>query len=193
MTETTVWARQTRFLHLGLAMTISFQLLISLVMAAPEDGEKRSVIESLSFEVHEWVGMAALLIVLAHWFWSVNAQDNSGIRHLFPWGKIGRASVMEDLRQLKNRKLPEGGGTGGLPGFVHGLGFLAATGMAVTGGVLFFILPEDGSKNALAEVFHNIHGFIANFVWAYWGGHLATAILHKKMGHDTVKNMFNFR
>ena len=187
----TVWARQTRFLHFGLATTVTFQLFMSLAMEAPKAGRTRSAIESLSFEAHEWVGMAALAIVMAHWIWSLTARDNSNIRHLFPWGKKGLASVMQDLQGLMKMKLPEGGGRGGLPGFVHGLGFLAATGMALTGGVLFFVLPEDGSRNELARLFHNIHGFIANFVWAYWGGHLATAILHKKMGHDTVKNMFH--
>lgn len=191
MAASTVWARQTRFLHFGLAATVTFQLFISQVMAAPEAGEKRSAIESLTFEIHEWVGMAALLIVIAHWLWSIGAQDNSNIRNLFPWGKSGRAAVMADIRELKSMRLPDGGGQGGLPGFIHGLGFLAVTAIAVTGGVLFFIFPEDGSKNALAEVFHNLHGFIANFVWAYWGGHLAAAFLHKRMGHDTVKNMFN--
>lgn len=191
MTESTVWARPTRLLHFGLATTVTFQLLISLVMEAPEAGEKRSAFESLSFEIHEWVGMAALFVVLAHWIWSIRSRDNSNIGYLFPWGKTGLESVMNDLRALKNRRLPEGGGQGGLPGFMHGLGFLAVTGMAATGGILFFILPEDGSKNALAELFHHIHGFIANFVWAYWGGHLAAALLHKMMGHDTVKNMFD--
>jgi cytochrome b561 len=189
--ESPVWARKTRFLHFGLALTVTFQLLISLVMEAPKAGKQHSFIESLSFEAHEWAGMLALLVVLAHWIWSVRAQDNSSIRHLFPWGREGRASVMEDLRQLKNMKLPEGGGKGGLPGFIHGLGFLTATAMAVTGGILFFILPEDGSRNAVANNFYHIHGFIANFIWAYWWGHIATALLHKWMGHDTVKNMFD--
>jgi cytochrome b561 len=193
VTFPTVWAKQTRFLHFGLATTVSFQLLISLVMEAPEAGEKRSLLESLSFEIHEWVGMLALLVVLAHWAWSMTAKDNSNIRHLFPGGKAGRASVLADLDLLKARKLPDGGGRGGLPGLMHGLGFLAATGMALTGGVLFFILPEDGSKNDLAELIHHVHGFIANFVWAYWWGHIAAAFLHKRMGHDTVKAMFNLR
>ena len=191
MKASTVWARPTRFLHFGLATTVKFQLLLSLVMEAPEAGRTRSAIESLSFETHEWVGMTALAVVVAHWIWSISARDNSNIRTLFPWGKDGLASVMSDLRELKSMRLPEGGGRGGLPGFVHGLGFLAATAMALTGGILFFILPEDGSKNEWAEIFHHIHGFIANFVWAYWGGHLAVAVFHKKMGHDTVKNMFD--
>lgn len=193
MSESTVWAKQTRFLHFGLATTVSFQLLISLVMEAPESGEKRTLLESLSFEIHEWVGMLALLVVLAHWAWSLIAKDNSNIRQLFPWGKAGRASVLADLSLLKAGKLPGGGGRGGLPGLMHGLGFLAVTGMALTGGVLFFILPEDGSKNDLAELIHHVHGFIANFVWAYWGGHLAAAFLHKRMGHDTVRAMFDLR
>ncbi len=191
MNESKVWARQTRFLHFGLAATVTFQLLISLVMEAPEAGEKRSVLESTTFEIHEWVGMAALLVVIIHWIWSLRAKDNSNLRFLFPWGKEGFSSMMKDLREIKSLKLPEGGGRGGLPGFVHGLGFLSATGMALTGGILFFILPEDGSKNATAELFHDIHGFIANFIWAYWWGHIAAAVIHKKMGHDTVKNMFD--
>lgn len=193
MSEAAVWSRKTRFLHFGLATTISFQLLISLIMAAPEAGEKRSVLEAVTFEIHEWVGMAALLIVLAHWVWSLSAKDNSSIANLFPWGRAGRASVLADIASLKARRLPEGGGRGGLPGFVHGLGLLGATGMALTGGVLFFILPEDGSKNDLAELIHHVHGFIANFVWAYWWGHIAAAFLHKKLGHDTVRNMFDLR
>ncbi len=191
MTESTVWARQTRFLHFGMAITVSFQLLISLIMEAPEAGEKRSALELLSFEIHEWVGMLAVLIILVHWIWSMSSRDNSSIKTLFPWGAEGRASVMNDLRQLKSMKLPEGGGRGGLPGFMHGLGFLAVTGMALTGAILFFILPEDGSKNDMAELVHDVHGFIANFAWAYWWGHLAAAFVHKRMGHDTVKNMFN--
>ena len=193
MTFPTVWAKQTRFLHFGLATTVSFQLLISLVMEAPEAGEKRTALEALTFEIHEWVGMLAVLIVLVHWAWSLVAKDNSNIKYLFPWCRAGRASVLADIALLKARKLPEGGGKGGLPGLAHGLGFLAATGMALTGAVLFFILPEDGSKNDLAEFIHHVHGFIANFVWAYWWGHIAAAFLHKRMGHDTVKAMFNLR
>ncbi len=188
--ESSVWARQTRFLHFGLATTITMQLMLSLVMEGP--GHKnRSMIESLTFEAHEWIGMAALLVVLLHWIWSLSARDNSNIRHLFPWVGEGRKALLADISALKEMKLPEGGGRGGLPGFIHGLGFLAATGMAFTGGVLFFILPEDGSKNALAHQFHEMHEFLANFIWAYWGGHIAAAFLHKRMGHDTVKNMFN--
>ena len=192
MMASQVWARQTRFLHFGLATTITLQLMLSLVMEGPGH-RNRSAAEALFFEAHEWLGMAALLVVIAHWIWSLSAGDNSNIRHLFPWGGEARRGLIADIALLKQMKLPEGGGQGGLPGFIHGLGFLAATAMAITGGVLFFTLPEDGSKNAIAHDFHEIHEFFANFIWAYWGGHLAAAFLHKRMGHDTVKNMFNFR
>lgn len=193
MSEQNSWAKPTRFLHLGLAATVTFQLFISLVMEEPEEGKVHTAFESLSFEAHEWVGMLAVLIVFCHGLWIFVAKDNSNFRNLFPLSAAGRAQVMSDIRNMFHGKLPEGGGQGGLPGLVHGLGFLAVAAMALTGAVLFVLEPWEGGKTLIGDVSHEMHEIISNLVWAYWGGHLATAMLHKRMGHDTVKNMFTLR
>ena len=186
------WSIQTRWLHVGMALTVSLQLAISLIMEAPDE-ESASQLARAAFEAHEAVGMAALLIVLAHWIWSLSSQVDGGLARLFPWSGSGWVEVKTDIGQVMKGQLPEGGSRGGLPGFVHGLGFLAVTGMVLTGAVLFFIFPETGKPNATVEFFAGIHEFIATFVWIYWGGHIALGVLHKKLGHSTVQDMFSFK
>lgn len=188
----TTWSIQTRWLHFGMALTVSFQLFISLVMEAP-DHEDASNLARAAFEAHEFVGMAALAIVLLHWLWSLSSQADGGLGRLFPWGPSGLAAVKKDLAMIMKGKLPDGGARGGLPGFVHGLGFLAVTAMVITGGVLFFIFPETGKPDDTVEFVAEIHEFIATFVWIYWGAHLALGVLHKKLGHSTVQDMFNLK
>ena len=186
------WSVQTRWLHLGLAVTVSLQLALSLVMEPPIK-KSASDLAHAAFEAHEAVGITAIVIVLAHWLWSLFSQGGGGLAHLFPWSGSAWAEVKADLRLLMNRQLPEGGPRGGLPGLVHGLGFLAVTGMALTGAVLFILFPETGKPDDTVKFFVEIHEFISSFVWVYWGGHVALAFLHKRAGHTTVQEMFNLK
>lgn len=191
MTQTK-WSLPTRWLHAGLALTVSLQLLISLVMEPP-DKEHATALARAAFEAHEAVGLTAVLIVLIHWLWSAVGRSDGGLAHLFPWNGAAWAEVKADIAGLMNRRLPDGGPRGGLPGLVHGLGFLAVTGMAATGAVLFVIFPETGKPSDTVEFFAEIHEFIANFVWVYWFGHIGLALLHKWAGHPNVKEMFSFK
>lgn len=186
------WSIQTRLLHLGLALTVSLQLMVSLVMEAP-DHEDASKLARAAFEAHEFIGLAALLIVVLHWLWSLSSRADGGLAHLFPWGGAALAQVKADTSALLKGRLPDGGPRGGLPGFAHGLGFLAVTAMAITGGVLFIIFPEVGEPSETVEAVAEVHEFIATLVWVYWGGHIALGVLHKGAGHSTIKDMFNLK
>jgi cytochrome b561 len=186
------WSVQTRWLHMGLALTVTLQLAISLIMEPPDE-KSASALARAAFEAHEAVGIAAVIIVLAHWLWSLSSRADGGLVRLFPWGGSAWLEVKSDVSKLMNRQLPDGGARGGLPGLVHGLGFLAVSGMALTGAVLFVLFPETGKPDDAVEFIADIHSFIANFVWAYWGGHVALALLHKKAGHSTVQDMFNLK
>ena len=186
------WSIQTRLLHMGMAITVSLQLFVSLVMEAPDEKDASDLAQA-AFEVHEVIGMAALLIVVLHWLWSLSSQADGGIARLFPWGGAALAEVKADIGKLMQRQLPDGGSRGGLPGLVHGLGFLAVSGMVISGGVLFFIFPETGEPGATVEFFAEIHEFIANLVWLYWIGHIALGVMHKRAGHTTVQEMFNLK
>jgi cytochrome b561 len=186
------WSVQTRWLHMGLALTVTLQLAISLIMEPPDE-KSASALARAAFEAHEAVGIAAVIIVLAHWLWSLSSRTDGGLARLFPWSGSAWLEVKSDVSRLMNRQLPDGGARGGLPGLVHGLGFLAVSGMALTGAALFVLFPETGKPDDTVEFIADIHSFIANFVWAYWGGHVALALLHKKAGHSTVQDMFSLK
>lgn len=186
------WTVQTRWLHMGLALTVTLQLALSLIMEPPDE-KSASAVARAAFEAHEAVGVAAVIIVLVHWLWTLSSRADGGLVRLFPWNGAAWVEVKSDTVKLMNRHLPDGGARGGLPGFVHGLGFLAVTGMALTGAILFVIFPETGKPSDTVEVFADIHSFISNFVWAYWGGHVALAFLHKQAGHGVVQDMFSLK
>ena len=185
------WSLPTRFLHLGLVATVTFQLLISFVMAEPD--HKGGPMARLAFEAHEVIGLSALLIVFLHWVWTFTNQTDGGLRNLFPWFGQERQKLFEEVRAMLRGHFPEGESRGGLVGLIHGLGLLAVTAIAVTGGILFLLFPETGEPGVVAEAFAELHEGLASLVWVYWLGHGGIAIVHHAMGHDTVKNMFNFK
>ncbi len=186
------WDLPTRYLHIGLAATVTLQLTISLLMEAPDE-ESASALARAAFEAHEVVGITALLIVLAHWLWTLRNRAEHGLARLFPWRGAAWAEVKSDLRGLLHRQLPQGGPRGGLPGLIHGLGLLAVTGMVATGGLLFILFPESGEPDATVEFIAGIHEFIATLVWIYWGSHIALGISHSLAGHRTMQDMFNLK
>ncbi len=191
MDKSDYWQRPTRYLHLGLVLTVTAQLLLSLVMATPHGDRLRSALQTGSFAVHEWVGMSTLVIVILHWLWSLRIHHAASLGHLFPWRGTGRRQVIGELRALLQGRLPKDETQGGLAGLVHGLGLLAVTAIAISGGVLFFLIPENGLP--ASDTVHNlgdIHSFIATFVWLYWGAHIAMALLHHVLGHDTLRRIF---
>jgi len=186
------WSIPTRLLHMAMAFTVTLQLLLSLVMAPPDE-EHTGTLARFAFEVHQWVGLAAAVVVIFHWLWSTLSRQDGGLAHLFPWDGLARAAIKDDLGKLRHRQLPDGGPRGGLPGLVHGLGFLAVTGMALSGSVLFILYPENGKPGATVETVAEIHAFVANFVWVYWFGHVAMALGHRRAGHPNVKEMFTLK
>lgn len=186
------WSLATRVLHLSMVITVSAQLALSLIMAPPNE-ENASILASTAFEAHEAFGVAALLIVLAHWLWMLIKQTDGGIANLFPWFGKAREEVINDVKALLKGQLPQGGVRGGLPGFIHGMGFLAVTGIAISGGLLFVLLPENGPFPGSVKFLAETHEFFGPLVWTYWGAHSAVALLHHRMGHTTLKDMFSFR
>jgi len=191
--QTSVWDRPTRFLHLGLALTVTIQLLVSLFMVPPGSHHPSTFLEHAEFLVHEWVGLCALCIVLAHWTWSILSSGSASLGHLFPFSRDGLRRIAVELRGLLSGRLARGGPRRGLPGLVHGLGLVAVSAIAVTGGMLFVMIPENGDPGALAHHIGDLHSLIATLVWTYWFGHIGMALLHQFAGDDTLRRMFRLR
>jgi len=186
--------RPTRWLHAGIAIGVTAQLGLSLVMNAPDDKDEilASGLPLLLFQAHELIGFVLLTLLLLHWLWSLSGHVQGGFGHLFPWLSKERINTIRwELTETLKLKLSDPEKNNALAGAVHGLGLLAATSMAATGAVIFFNLSNAGHMTRLGEAFHNIHGFIAPLMWAYLIGHFAISVIHKRLGHTNVKDMFS--
>ena len=167
------WDMPTRILHWLLVVTICLQLATSFLVDDPHT--------RLYFYVHEYIGLLAGLVILAHWMWS---YANGDLRIMFPWGGERWAKVKSEFRELLHGKLSMGGRQPGLSSFVHGLGFLTVSMMAFTGFLIYEVIP--GGRGASANSHHyqaftnlsGIHAFFSYFLWAYMIGHVGTALLH---------------
>jgi cytochrome b561 len=185
--------RLTRWLHALMASGVAFQLLLSLVLEAPNERHKTplSGLPLLIFKTHENVGVALMALLVLHWLWSLSGHVQGGVGHLFPWFSGARISeVVGEAKELLKFHLPNPAIDNALAGATHGLGLLVATGMAGSGTVIFFNLSESGHMTSLGKVFAEVHGSLATFMWIYLIGHVATAVLHKWQGHDSIKEIF---
>lgn len=185
----TNWSLHTKFLHLGLVITVTAQLLLSLVMSEP--GHKNGILGHYAYEMHEVIGLTALAIVLIHWAWSMLSKQEGGIKRFFPIGAQGRALVVEDIKNIFRRNF-SAINEKGLPSLIQGLGLLAVTAAAMSGFFIFLTLPETGKPGNVAKGFMEFHEEITTFVWIYWVGHGGAAMLHHFSGSDIVRRMFNF-
>ena len=85
-----IWSPLTKFLHIGMVVTIVTQLVISLVMEIPAPPPAQAQgIGATFFEIHEIVGLVAAVFILLHWLWLFKAPDNS-FADFFPWNSSGR-------------------------------------------------------------------------------------------------------
>lgn len=186
------WQRTTRWLHGFIAAGISGQLLLSLVMANPHRLQQASEFGRFALDAHEMLGLATLLFMFVHWIWLMLPRSDIGFAHLFPYSRSSWQQVMTDVRHLwQKHELPPVAERGGLSGFIHGLGFLTASMMVLTGLGLYLVLELGGGVKS--DTFHtlgNIHGLFGNLMWAYLAGHVLAAAWHQYRGFPVITNMF---
>lgn len=184
----------TRWLHAGMALGITWQLLSSLAMEIPKPGVARSALEAAAFKTHELVGISVLMLMLVHWLWQFSGHLPKGFGRLFPWFSAqGRKAVLGAVRQLVRLKPDNLQQSDCLAGGIHGLGLLAATAMAASGGVLYFGLGENGTMSPAVHAIAEFHSFMATFMWIFLIGHTVMAIVHQWLGHHTLSDMFDFK
>ncbi|HEU0071810.1 MAG TPA: cytochrome b/b6 domain-containing protein [Alphaproteobacteria bacterium] len=185
----------TKALHALLACAILFQLLVSLVMEEPHP--PRRPIET-PFLLHEWVGMASLAIVILFWLWTLVRRSEAGVGAFFPWFSAARRSaIFADLRAygeaLRRLEMPDATVHTAFANAVHGLGLLLATYLAVTGSVVFWQMDATGKMTGLGHSFAELHGALANVMWAYLIGHAGMALLHQLLGEGILRKMWTIK
>jgi len=182
----------TRWLHAGIALGVSTQLIASLTMDIPKPGRPFTGLSATAFEVHEITGMIVAALLLAHWLALFSGHISLGFGHLFPWFSKQRLCTMigEIKQQWAQRRLHDTQQASALAGATHGLGLLVTTVMAITGVVLYFGMAENGAMPPLVKDIKEVHELTSNLLWAYLIGHAGIAILHQWLGHRTLADMF---
>ena len=185
--------RLTRWLHAGIALGVTAQLGLSLIMEAPDDKDEELVtgLPLQLFMAHEYIGMALLALILLHWLWSLSGHVHGGFGHLFPWFSGERMKkVIAEARDAMSLKLPDPNVSNELAGAIHGLGLIVATALAVTGAVIFFNLDvSTGHISELGDELHEVHEAFGPLMWGYLIIHVIGVGLHKRMGHNLVKDI----
>lgn len=173
----------TRLLHMLLALAIIHQLVAGALMAGPRHG-------GILWQAHESVGVASLGILFAFWAWTLFRRGETRIGRLFPWlSRTGRAALRADIavhiEALRQFRLPHSEESP-IASATHGLGLLAATAMALTGAVFFLkgVVPH-----LVIWVALNLHGAVANLMWAYLIAHAGLAVLHEITGQPVLRRM----
>ena len=183
--------RVTRSLHAAVALGVILQLILSQLMEIPSTKHKVEALPLALFGAHEYIGLALLILLLLHWLWSLPGHVQGGIAHLFPWFSRERINkVLAQTRGMLKFQLPDPEGNNALAGAVHGLGLLIASVMAATGTVVFFNLDASGHMNVVGKAVAGLHANLATFMWIYLIGHAAMALLHVRMGHGRMREMF---
>ena len=187
--------RFTRFLHIFLAIGISVQLAISLVMTHPKPGRPGDVF----YEIHEYLGLALLGILVLYWVWAAIRRGKTPFTQLFPWLTPARyRPLMEDAQRYAShmtqlRLPPESGSPSPLANAVQGLGLATALLLGASGLLMFLNAPSEGARMTgwLYDV-KEVHEVFGSIMWVYLCAHAAMGVLHQLAGHDTVRAMFLF-
>ncbi len=210
------YARMTRLIHLLLAIFITLQLTGGELMDVPgagEDHQAASLItqaeaheggnhavagDSLLFDMHEYIGLFLVLLVLARWAWGFMWRGNANWHTMFLWLTAqGRKELADDLKRepaswLKGR-LPAPTERDAIAKTVHGFMILTATGMALTGLTLYFGWNEQGHQTALVAGISEIHETLSSILWILLGGHVFMALWHQMLGHNVLGKIFSLK
>jgi cytochrome b len=182
------WDKVIRISHWALMAMITFQLFGGLLVSTPGT--------LFYYYAHQRGGLLTLAVIVVYWLWT---HTNYDVPRLFPWNRDGMKDVMADLRGLRHNRLPSPGRTRGLSSFVHGSGLLAATGMAVTGLMIFLTVSggrgawDDTTSYSAFTNFVLLHKLLAYSLWIYFFGHVGFTVIHLLRRTEGIGAIFRIR
>jgi len=186
-----------RILHWGFALLLPLQLLSEEFMKRPKPGRVRDDIQTFFFDMHEWIGMTALMFVVLRLCWGFASKEPS-FKRLYPYmTKQGCQGLTQELKQelplwLKG-KLTEPGKIHFISGTVHGLGLLLVLLMGITGAVMLYGMEPTGKMLGLVHDAKEVHEMLGGLIWAYFIAHVGMTVWHMLAGHPMLQRMFSLK
>ncbi|OIO71859.1 MAG: hypothetical protein CO186_13055 [Zetaproteobacteria bacterium CG_4_9_14_3_um_filter_49_83] len=188
----------TRWFHVGLALLVPLQLLSEELMKRPKPGRIRTDEQIFFFEMHEWVGMTLLSIVVLHMLWSLRCADEGGWKRLFPYlTSAGRCQMLRDIQAIPawfKGKVPSLDDKQALPGAIHGLGLLLVLVLVLgtTGAMMLYGMEESGRMVGIIDEAKEFHELMGGLVWLYLIGHVGMVVVHRLLGHPILQRISPF-
>ncbi len=184
----------TRLLHLLVATAVLVQLADTQLMRVPRPGRELTGAEATAFGIHEYVGLAAMVVVTLFWLWLGLRRFGTSPGRLFPWFSAERrrelwADVVRYAAAARRLSLPAPDGDEALASAVHGLGLVIVLAMAATGTVGWLTWDQTVPMRPFTHDLFEVHGTIANLLWGYVILHVGTAVLHELFGHRLLRRM----
>lgn len=185
----------TRWLHFGIALSVTLQMVLSLVMEAPDPRHPVAGLDASAFEMHESVGLVVFGLLLLRWLFLFSGHIPLGAEHLFPWFSRQKRAVMigEIRQQWAGRRLDDTRQFSAVAGAIHGLGLLVASIMAITGVIIYFGMAENGAMPPIVDAVKELHEGASTLMWIYLIGHAGIGMVHQWLGHRTLSDMFDLR
>jgi len=183
----------TRLLHLSLAIGITTQMVVSLVMITPKPGR----IPNNWYSVHETLGIVLFAILAVYWLRAVLKTIQGGEPlMLFPWVSPTRLGALAQdigatLSDAVRFRLPDDGDrVRPLPAAIQGLGLLIGLFLGLTGTVLALTITPGVALSPILHDIKELHEAFGPLMWGYLAIHPTLAILHHLAGHKTLNQMF---
>jgi len=187
----------TRLLHWGFATLIPLQLLSESFMKRPKLGRIRDDMQIFFFEMHEWIGMIALVLIIARIAWGFVGAEGGWAR-LFPYATCkGLKGLKEEVRTeipgWFKGNIAAPGKESFVAGMIHGFGLLLVLGFAVTGATMFYGMEESGKMTGFVHDAKELHEMMGGLLWVYIFGHVGMVVVHQLLGHDMFKRIFSLK
>ncbi len=185
--------RNTKIIHLFLAITVVLQLLSQIWMFVPSpDKQPESQLEAWLFVIHLIVGLLVFCFVAVRLLSVIEDEDES--KKLYPW--TNREYAAKLWLEIKTVRF----GQGALPaerdssiaGTVHGLGLLLVLSLGLSGILFYMGLAPDGAMDMITTFFRSGHEFLAIFLWFFLIGHVGMFVHHSLKGKHNIREIFTF-
>ena len=183
--ESRPWDNGTRVVHAALAITVLAELSTGLIVS--------QATRPHWLVIHSILGIATTLVIIVDWMWTWARRD---FPILFPWNRAGMRVVGREAAEVFQGKLPGSGDGTGLSSFMHGVGLLAVSGMAITGLLMYMEIPGGyglylhSSAYAFFTMLATTHLYLSYVVWAYLIGHVFFAALQQVLGHNVLRHFY---
>jgi len=187
----------TRLLHWAFALLIPLQLLSEELMKRPKPGRIREEMQIFFFEMHEWVGMLLLVVIVARFAWAFISKEFS-LARLYPYfNSQHRAKlwyeITHEVPSWFKGEIHEPSSERFIASSVHGLGLLLVLLMGVSGAIMLYGMEETGQMLGFVHEMKELHEILGEVLWIYLFTHVGMALIHMLVGHKILSRIFKVR